>query len=361
MRIIYLADAPYVHTQRFVRHFAHAGHECEVISFRPGPIEGASVTYVDGFERLGKARYLVHARRVARLVRERQPDITHALHLTSYGFLGALSGFHPFIASAWGTDILEAPGLTPFHNWLTRFTLSRADVITATGLHLAGETAKYAPAGTDVKVVPYGVDLDRFRPLPRPRRDQIAVGTVARLSPEKGIRYLVEAFALLRRSLGDRVVLRLAGDGPERARIESLCKSLGLDGATTFLGWVDHADLPAFLQDLDVFVLPSLFEGFGVAAVEASAMALPVVASRVHGIPNVVLDGHTGILVPPRDPAALAGAIEMLIKEPETRQTMGEAGRAHVAGHYGWQDNVGLMERIYRDVYQRFHTGARVS
>src|SRR5438309_2184193 len=113
MKLLYLADPPYVHTRRWVEHFARLGHECEVVSFRPGAIDSARVTYIDGLERLGKLRYLIHARRVAALIRERRPDIVHALHLTSYGFLGALAGVRPLIASVWGTDVLDAPRWSP--------------------------------------------------------------------------------------------------------------------------------------------------------------------------------------------------------------------------------------------------------
>jgi glycosyltransferase involved in cell wall biosynthesis len=346
VRLLYLADAPYIHTKRWVEHFAGLGHDCEVISFRPAAIEGARVTYVEGFERLGKLRYLLQAGRVARLVRERGPDIVHALHLTSYGFLGALSGAHPLIISAWGTDILEAPRLTPFHDWLTRYTLRRADLITATGPHLAAATAKYAPAGAEIKVVPYGVDLDRFQPQPHHEPRPLVVGSVARLSPEKGVRFLIEAFALLSSDTND-VVLEVAGDGPERLRLENLVRQRGLTDRVRFRGWVNHDALPAFLGALDVFVLPSVFEGFGVAAVEASAMALPVVGSRIHGIPDVVVDRETGLLVPPADPAALAAAIQTLVDDPALRVRMGEAGRAFVAGRYDWRENAALMEALY--------------
>ncbi len=220
MRIVYLADAPYPHTWRWVQHFAAAGHECHVVSFRPAEIDGATVHYVDGGEKLGKARYLLHARRVARLIRELQPDLLHALHLTSYGFLGSLADFHPFLLSVWGTDVLEAPQLTPFHRWLTRHALARADAITATGLHLALETTRYTPYSTSVTVVPYGVDLERFGPSTRPPGDRVVIGTTARLSPEKGLPYLIDAFARLRERYGERVSLRIAGEGPERGALE---------------------------------------------------------------------------------------------------------------------------------------------
>ena len=137
MRVVYLADAPYIHTRRWVEHFARAGWETHVVSFRPAQIQGARVHHIDGWERLGKARYLLHARRVRRLVRALQPDLLHAMHLTSYGLLAALCGIRPTLTSVWGTDILEAPRWSPLHNMITRYALARTDHVTATGLHLA--------------------------------------------------------------------------------------------------------------------------------------------------------------------------------------------------------------------------------
>ena len=357
MKVVFLADAPNVHTQRWLAHFVRAGVDCEVISFRPATIEGARVHYVAGAESLGKARYLVHARRVRRLVHDLAPDLLHALHVTSYGFLGALAKYRPFIVSVWGTDVLEAPHLTPFHSWLTRYALAGADVITATSLQLGVETTRYAPRGTPVTVIPYGVDLDRFAPAgERPPRDEIVIGTVSRLSPEKGVRYLIEAFARLRGTLGPTLKLRIAGDttpvaaGPERHALEALAARLGIAEAIEFAGWVEHEALPAFLRGLDVFVLPSVFEGFGVAAVEASAAGLPVVASNVHGLPEVVRDGTTGLLVPPRSPDALADALGRLINQAALRETMGRAGRDFVAARYDWRQNARQMERLYASV-----------
>jgi len=305
------------------------------------------------------------------LLRELRPDLVHAMHLTSYGFLGALANVKPLIVSVWGTDVLEAPNLTPFHRWLTTYALKRADVITATGLHLATETTRYTPPGTRVTVVPYGVDLETFSPdehmvagqTTDPRssrasgtssasepRTPVVIGTVARLSPEKGVTYLLDAFATLRRKLGGRVVLRIAGDGPERSRLEAQVVRLGLSGAVEMFGWVEHGALPDFLRGLDVFAVPSTWEGFGVAAAEASACGLPVVSADVHGLPDVVRHNVTGLLVPSKDANAMAAAIESLVDDPERRHKLGAAGRAYVSEHYDWRMNVAQMETIYRDV-----------
>ncbi|MGE0060287.1 MAG: glycosyltransferase [Dehalococcoidia bacterium] len=349
MKVVYLADAPYIHTKRWIEHSVAQGIECEVISFRPAEIDGATVHYVDGAEGLGKARYLLHARRVAKLVQSLKPDLVHALHLTSYGFLAALTNVHPLIVSVWGTDVLEAPNLTPFHRWLTRYALGRADLVTATGLHLATATLPYVPQDRGVTVVPYGVDMTQFKPKKRRARKKTVIGAVSRLSVEKGMSYLVEAFALLTQRHSD-VSLQIAGDGPEEEALKALSRQLGVEEGIEFKGWVEHTELPAFLQGIDIFALPSTYEGFGVAAAEASAMALPVVATNVYGIPDVVVDGETGLLVPAKDPAALAAALGQLVEDHDMRIALGEAGREYVASQYDWQQNTRQMDLIYENV-----------
>ncbi len=347
MRLCYLADAPYVHTRRWVEHFAGLGWETHVLSFRPADIAGARVHYVDGWESLGKLRYLLHARRVRRMVRELQPDLLHALHLTSYGFLAGLAGVRPTIVSVWGTDVLEAPRLSPLHYFVTRYALGRADHITATGLRLAEAATKYAPKGKPVSVIPYGVDLETFRPEPRPPRAEVVVGAVARLSPEKGLRYLIDAFARLARDEG-RVRLVLAGDGPERRRLERMVGKERLGERVDFLGEVPHERVPEVLAGIDIFAMPSIYEGFGVAALEAAAMEVSVVATNVFGIPDVVADGETGLLVRPRDAGALAGALARLVEDEGLRRRLGKAGRAFVQAHYSWAENAAQMEELYR-------------
>ena len=351
MRLVYLADAPYVHTRRWVEHFARAGWETHVVSFRPAKIDGAPVHYVGGLERLGRLRYLLHARRVRHLINELRPDLLHALHLTSYGFLAGLCDIRPTVVSVWGTDILEAPGWSPLHHAVTRYALAKADHVTATGLRLADATLRYAPRAKPVTVVPYGVDLGRFHSPARNGRHPaiLTVGAVARLSPEKGLDDLLRAVALLAgRGVALRVVL--AGDGPSRASLTRLAAALGIAGRVEFRGEVSHEQVPAVLAELDIFVMPSRAEGFGVAALEAQAMQVPVVATRVHGIPDVVQEGVTGLLTLPRDVEALAGAIGRLAADAELRAEMGGAGRAFVEERYRWEDNTAQMERLYRSL-----------
>jgi glycosyltransferase involved in cell wall biosynthesis len=343
-----------VHTQKWVRHFAGLGWDTHVISFRPADIPDVTVHYVDGLETIGKARYVVHARRVRSLVQELEPDLLHALHLTSYGFLAGLSGFQPSIVSVWGTDVLEAPHLSPLHRWITKHALAHAGAVTATGLRLAEATLPFMPEGKGVSVIPYGVDVEQFQREPAAKSTDAAgrtvtVGAVARLSPEKGLDVLLRASAKLRER-GIDVCVLLVGDGPIRDELMRLAAELKVEDSVEFTGAIAHEEVPTILQRMDIFAIPSTWEGFGVAALEASAMELPVVGSRIHGLPDVVVEGETGLLVPPADPVLLADAIAKLAHDPPLRQRMGQAGRAFVLREYRWQDNARLMEVLYHEM-----------
>jgi glycosyltransferase involved in cell wall biosynthesis len=144
--------------------------------------------------------------------------------------------------------------------------------------------------------------------------------------------------------------LIIVGGGEQHAELQRLLVNLSLENRITLTGQVDHEDVPGYLHSFDVFVVPSLTEreSFGVAAVEASASGLPVIASRIGGLPEVVLDGKTGLLVPPGDVDALAFAISCLLADPALRAQMGQAGRQFVLEHYRWEDNAKLMEEIYK-------------
>jgi glycosyltransferase involved in cell wall biosynthesis len=172
------------------------------------------------------------------------------------------------------------------------------------------------------------------------------VGVVGRLEPQKGHAYLLEAWADVRRAApGARLLV--VGDGSLRADLEARALAPALRGSVVFTGF--RADVPRVLATLDVLTLPSLYEGMPLTAIEASAMALPVVATAVDGTPEVVRDGETGCLVPPADPPALAHALRALLADPARARSMGRAGRAHVLARFDLDAQVEATARVYRD------------
>jgi glycosyltransferase involved in cell wall biosynthesis len=138
-----------------------------------------------------------------------------------------------------------------------------------------------------------------------------------------------------------------------RTALQARVADLGLTDRVRFLGVMAHAEIAPLLGDLDIFAMPSRREAWGVAAAEASAVGLPVVASRVGGIPEIVVDGETGLLVPAEDPDALAAALDKLLADPELCAQMGRAGRARIEAEYRWDACVDTMEAVYAGMLPR--------
>jgi glycosyltransferase involved in cell wall biosynthesis len=205
-----------------------------------------------------------------------------------------------------------------------------------------------------VVVVPNGRDLATFRP--GTHRDAVrqelglapstpVAGVVGRLEHQKGHVHLLEAWPAVLAAFPDARLL-LAGDGGLRADLEARARALGGAAGVAFLGF--RSDVPRLLDAMDVVVLPSLYEGMPLTAIEASAMARPVVATAVDGTVEVVRDGVTGYLVPPADPPALAAAVTRLFADPESAARMGRAGHGWARERFDIDRQVEATARVYR-------------
>ena len=212
-----------------------------------------------------------------------------------------------------------------------------------------------------VVVVPNGCDLSAFRP--GEKRDQIrvalgiepeapVVGVVGRFEPQKGHRFFLSALPAVL-SQFPRARLLLVGDGTLRAEIEEQARSLGIFSRCIFTGY--RTDVPGLLDAIDLVVLPSLYEGMPLSAIEAAAMAKPIVATRVDGTPEVVQDGVTGRLVAPADPQALGDAIAALLGNSSEARRMGEAGRERVLARFDLGSQIEATARVYREVVNTRH------
>jgi len=189
-----------------------------------------------------------------------------------------------------------------------------------------------------IVAVPNGVSAPPDDPDARARvRAELGLGdapvlaVTSRLHPAKGHAHLLDAMAVVRERF-PAVRLVVAGDGVQRGDLEGQAHALGLGGGVVFAGF--RTDVPALLRAADVFVLPSLLEGMPNTALEAMSVGLPVVATRVDGVPEAVADGETGLLVAPADAGALADALSTLLAEPERRAAMGEAGRRRAESEF---------------------------
>lgn len=265
----------------------------------------------------------------------------------------ALTGWPRRIAcAAHGRELLFNPlphqlGLDAAYGWFRRWTVSHVDGFFPVSRYTAGLLRRLGVPDNRLHVVPNGTDPERFRPggrdAVRRRRglgERPVLLTVGRLVPRKGIDTVLRALPTIIAAVPD-VAYLVAGTGPDRERLEQLARHLDVLDAVRFLGHVAHEELPAHYSAADLFVMPAReappdVEGFGLVFLEANACGTPVVGARTGGIPDAIVDGETGMLVPPSDPDTLARAITGLLSDPERLARLGEQGRAHAVHAANW-------------------------
>lgn len=248
----------------------------------------------------------------------------------------------PYVVSLRGGDVPghQAAQLSRHHRItrpLIRFVWRHAAAVVANSAGLRREALLTAPALT-IHSIPNGVDADRFQPLPPPVQapspGPVQLLFVGRASAEKGLLCLLDALARLKDLPW---AINIVGDGPELAAIRAEAVRQGLADRLTCSGWLPRADLPERYRQADLFVFPSTDEGMPNTVLEAMASELPVVACRIAGCEELVDDQTTGLLVPPRDPAALAQAIAQLVNDPVLRARFGQAARQRVERRFSWR------------------------
>jgi glycosyltransferase involved in cell wall biosynthesis len=307
--------------------------------------------------RLRRPGHLGAALRLARLLRARRVDVLHS-HLFYASLFASPVGRlcrvpliveTPHVREHWRRGRLKG------HFVVDRLAGRCVDryiaVSEANARYLVGE--KGLPA-RKVTVIHNGCDLGRFDPARRPPpglRERLGFGpadpvllVLGRLEPQKGQRVLLEALPAVRERF-PRCRLVCAGEGALRGELEALAQSLGLDEAVRFVGF--QADVGEWLALADLTVLPSFYEGLPLAAIESLAAGRAVVATAVDGTPEVVVDGRTGLTVPPGDAAALARALCRLLTDAEERLRLGRAGREWVTEHFDQRQQVVRTQDLY--------------
>lgn len=292
--------------------------------------------------------------RLWKLLLTEKPDVLQAfLFWSNFAAraVGWVCGAFPVISSYHDEVVSESWAI----RLIDRLTLKWTDKIVCCSKAVSRSLVTQIGGTADTHtIIPFGVDAGQFvSALPASRQELglrsngMVVATVCRLvEPKKGLRILLEAMGRLKQEEGvPPFQLLIVGDGPSRSMLESMQEQLGLSHQVVFAGV--RRDLPRILAMVDVFVLPSLYEGFGIALLEAMAAGKPVIATTVGGIPEFVRSGELGLLVPPRDSVRLAAAIHQLLSDPTLAKTMGVNGQAYVCQKYTIQSVVNQHEQLY--------------
>lgn len=363
MKICLLCNALAVHTQRWGRAYAERGHDVHIFSIRSATIPGVKVHTVCIGPVNSKSKwwtflsYLRLMLSIRRRLKALRPDILHAQYTVTHGVFAAISGFHPRVVSCWGKDVIwDKRGRMPwFLRFLNRFALKNADLVCSTSRFMIEAIREFVPQNKKIEQIPFGVDCDRFK-MEEGRDAQegkkaFRCGFVKTLDPKYGPEILIRAMPQVVETVPDARLV-MAGRGPLKEKLELLVNQLGLDNHVEFVGFIPNDQVPGLMQTLDVFVNCSIYpsESFGVAILEASACGLPVVVTNVGGVPEVCLEGQTGIMVEANNSKELAQALIRLAKDPGLRKKMGLAGRKFVLENYIWRDNVDKMLALMEEM-----------
>jgi glycosyltransferase involved in cell wall biosynthesis len=326
---------------------------------------------VDVFRQADIAVHLLGARsrvdpfalqRLTSLLRDGRFDILHSHLFRADIFAGLAVGQSgdraPLLVSTRHND--DRFFLNPFVGLVHYAVSARQDLIIAISDHIARFTvARGVRYPSRVRRVYHGIEPPVTRSLEREGRrirqdlgigpDAFLVGNVGRLAVQKGQRHLIGAMPLLLERVPNAHAV-IAGAGDLEEYLRDLALEVGVADRVHVLG--PRRDVPELMHAMDVFVMPSIWEGFGLVLLESMAAGRPIVASRVATIPEVVLDGETGLLVPVGDPVALAEALAQLAHDPDAARAMGEAGRHRLRQQFSIDKMVGDTELLYYELLE---------
>jgi glycosyltransferase involved in cell wall biosynthesis len=242
---------------------------------------------------------------------------------------------------------------TPFYYWLDRLCLPRYELVLCVSQDLYERCLQIGVPRERCVYIENAIDTDEFRRRVEPAAartslglpvERFVIGAVGRLSAEKGFDLLIRAVERLLRGGAD-VGLLIVGEGDEAPRLRALIAELGLTERVQLLGY--RSDVPAIYQALDVFALSSIREGLPNVLLEAMAFAVPVVATRIAGIPGLIGDDENGLLVPAGDVEALTGALTRLHGDAVLRERLGDAGRRTIEERFSFRERMTKIARLY--------------
>jgi len=304
------------------------------------------------------------------ILRRRRFDVIHAQTAIA-GMIGRIAAYFARVPV-----IVYTAHAFPFHEnlslWLVtlyalleRFASRLCDVIVADSECVRQRGLKYKVAAPDrIRVIPMGIDTERFDPAKYRaerhfirtkfglRPGAIVIGAVGRFVSDKGWDTFLHAVNLLTKQSSDMdVQCLLVGGGPLHKELQNLSQLLNLNGRVVFAEY--QRDIPKVMAAIDIYMLPTRREGFGVTFIEAMSMEVPVIASRIQPLDEIIVDGRTGVLADVGDPNAFAEAAGPMLADPELRRQMGKAGRRHVIDKFGQALMCRAHEQLFKECIER--------
>ena len=351
MKICYLADGESIHTKRWCQHFGGLGHHVFLLSFKDVDIDGVDVFFVDTGNvkpEGGNWKVLLKVNKVRSILKKIKPDILHAQYATSYGIMGSLTGFHPYVITALGTDVLISVKDSAIYYFLVKYALSKADWVTAMADHMHEAILKMGTYPEKVDTVIFGIDPEVFNHKKRSLPDDSFVITSTRnFEPVYNLKLLIKALQIINSKI-ENFHVNLIGDGSLREELENLVKKYNLTQKIKFTGKVSQTQIAHVLNKSHLFVTVSFSDGNNISLNEAMACGTVALASDIPANHKWISEGINGYIVPVDNPQYLANKILDVYNNYESIAIKAiEFNDKIIAEKAIWANNMAKVEEKY--------------
>lgn len=353
MKIAMISSGSSIHVKKIVNELVRRGHEITLYTL---PNHDKLVRDFDKRVKIircpikGKLGYYINMPFIRRQIKKSHFDVINVHYASGYGTLARLVGLHPVSLAVFGSDVFEFPFKSKWNMNMLIKNLDNADIISSTSNAMAGKLREFYHRDRQIYITPFGVDLNVFYPRLRTGDKRVfTIGIIKKIEKIYGHEFLLKAFKLLREEYGViNSQLIIYGRGSAESEYRMLSHDLNLDERIIFKGFIQNEKVPEALSQLDVMCLPSTAdESFGVAAVEAMACGVIVVASDALGFQEVIEDGETGYIVPKKNERELAKVIyKVYLLDKNEKIRMREKAIDRVKRLYNFKDNMDEYERV---------------
>ena len=379
MKICFLAAANSLHSYRWIRFFADKGHDVHWLSLYRLSLDeyGLNLNSVRNLyyyemnppltipltltlPLTNIFRIFPAVKWLRGLLKDINPDLLHVHSVGIYGLVAAMSGFHPLVATAWGSDVLVR-GRSRIKRPFVKYILNSADIITCDAKHMVHAMVKLGADKKKISIINFGIDTNKFRPA---EKDEVlrtklriegcpVVLSLRKFYPVYDIESLIKAIPIILKVLPDAKFI-IVGSGPEEEYIKRLSKSLAVEESIRFTGNISNEELLKYLSFVDIYTSTALSDaGIASSTAEAMACGLPVVITDSGENSEWIKDGEGGFLVPVKSPEALAEKIVCLLKDNDLREKSGAANRKTIMEKNDYYKEMAKMEEIYDRVSGR--------
>lgn len=356
IKICFITSADSIHSKRWVQYFASKGHKTFWISLgvEPSQMIKDNTNYYLKKNRIRFLRPLSYIYNVRKLLKKINPDILHVHQVWIDGIIGAFSGFHPFIITPWGSDILLNSKFI-FKRFFIKYALSKTDLITCDAEHMKLELIKLRVDEKKIRIIYFGTDVDKFRPKDNKDESKEKLGLLDQqvLISLRGLKQIYDVQTLIKAipyvlNKKNDIKLLIVGNGPEENNLKKLTYSLKLSDYIVFLGIIQNEYLPDYLSTADIYISTSLSDaGLAASTAEAMSCGLPVIVTSSGENYLWVKDGLGGFIVPPSDPKKLAEKILFIIENKTLRKKFGIYNRKVIVERNNYFVEMDKVEHIY--------------